>query len=115
MKKNVKILSIVLMALTILSVVCSVALAYSPTDIPTNASIETSGINTLAGKVFSALRIFGTIASVLILAVLGIKYMTSSPEGKADYKANMVPYIVGAVLLFGATNVASLVYNALNS
>ena len=113
MKKNVRILSIVLITLTIIATTFSVAYAVSPTDVVADTTIDGGTMTTLGGKIFGGLQIFGTIGAVLILAVLGIKYMMSSPEGKADYKANMVPYIVGAILLFGATSIANLVYNAL--
>ena len=109
MKKNVKILSTIIVALTLLSVIGSVAFAFSPSDVQ-EVSISTENVQKIGGKIFSAVRIVGTIISVVILAVLGVKYMTASPEGKADYKANMIPYLVGAVLLFGASNLASIVY-----
>ena len=73
-----------------------------------------SEINNGAGVVLAAVRIFGTVASVLILAVIGIQYMTSSPEGKADYKKNMYPYIVGAVLLFMGTWIVQFIYDAIH-
>ena len=38
--------------------------------------------------------------------ILGIKYMTGSAEEKAEYKKTMVPYLVGAVILFGAAAIA---------
>ena len=109
MKKNVKILSTIIVALTLLSVIGSVVFAFSPDQV-TEVTIESSNITKIGGKIFSAVRIVGTIISVVILAILGVKYMTASPEGKADYKANMIPYLVGAILLFGASNLASIVY-----
>ena len=42
--------------------------------------------------------------------VLGIKYMVGSAEEKASYKKTMMPYIVGAILLFGATTVATAIF-----
>lgn len=114
MKKSVKVLSILLMALTVLTVICNITYAaVTPDSITAKEPTDATKMVDLGGKILGGLRVFGTIASVLIIAILGIKYLTASPEGKADYKANMVPYIVGAVLLFGATNVASLVYNTL--
>ena len=116
MKRNVKILSIVLIVLTLLSVVGSVVVfadEFTPGDV-TPGSISQEKMTTIGGKFFAAVRIVGTIISVVILAILGIKYMTASPEGKADYKANMIPYLVGAVLLFAASNIASMVYNWIN-
>ena len=34
---------------------------------------------------------------------MGIKYMLGSVEEKADYKKDMIPYLIGAVLLFAIT------------
>ena len=39
--------------------------------------------------------------AVVLVAFLGIKYMLGSAEEKAEYKKDMIPYLVGAFLLFG--------------
>ena len=54
----------------------------------------------------------GSVVAVLILVVLGIKYMMGSTEEKAEYKKTLIPYIVGAALIFAASNIASMVYNS---
>ena len=44
--------------------------------------------------------------------------MMGSAEEKADYKKSMIPYIVGAVLIFASTAIVGVVYdmaNALNN
>ena len=38
--------------------------------------------------------------------VLGVRYMMGSAEEKAEYKKVMIPYLIGAVLLFAAVNLA---------
>ena len=43
--------------------------------------------------------------------VLGIKYMMGSAEEKAEYKKTMIPYVVGAILIFAATTIANAVFN----
>ena len=43
--------------------------------------------------------------------ILGIKYMLGSLEERASYKRSMLPYIVGAVLLFGGVNITSALYS----
>ena len=48
--------------------------------------------------------------AVGILMVLGIKYMMGSAEEKAEYKKTMIPYLIGAVLLFAAVNLATYIY-----
>ena len=37
--------------------------------------------------------------------------MMGSASEKAEYKKTMIPYIVGAVLIFAASNLASMIYN----
>ena len=55
--------------------------------------------NTILGIV----QIVAGFAAVILLIVLAIKYMTASPEGKADIKKTAIIYVVGAALLFGAS------------
>lgn len=53
----------------------------------------------------------GVIISVIMLIVLGIKYMTGSVEEKAEYKKTLLPYTIGAGLVFAASAIAQIVYN----
>ena len=46
-----------------------------------------------------------------MLIFVGIKFLTASPEGKAEIKKTAVIYIVGAVLLFAATGILQIVKN----
>ena len=59
--------------------------------------------------ILTVITTIGMIVSVLILAILGIKYMLGSVEEKAEYKKDMIPYIVGAFLLFGITTILTIV------
>ena len=51
------------------------------------------------------------VLSVIVLIVLGIKYMLGSVEEKAEYKKTLLPYVIGATLTFGASSIASVIYN----
>lgn len=64
-----------------------------------------------ANSIFSYIRIIGIIMSVVILIVIGIKYMLGSTEEKANYKETLLPYIIGAFLLFTGSLVPQLIYN----
>ena len=74
----------------------------------------TDGIKTLGQKLMGILQTVGVVVAVLILMILGIKYMMGSAEEKAEYKKTMMPYIVGAILIFGATTIANMIYNFAN-
>ena len=68
----------------------------------------------IAGKILGAVRNCGIIISVIVIAIIGLKYMFCSLEEKANYKENMIPYVVGCFILMMATTIPSLVYDILN-
>ena len=70
----------------------------------------TNGITDIGNTVIGIVTVIGMVASVLVLVVLGIKYMMGSAEEKAEYKKTMIPYVVGAALIFAASAFAQVVY-----
>ena len=79
-----------------------------------DSSTEVTGasrLENLGNIVIGFLRTVGSIVSVAVLAILGIKYMMGSVEKKAEYKQTMKPYLIGAVLVFGITNILAIIIN----
>ena len=72
-------------------------------------------VKTLGNKIAGAVKIVGIFVSVIVLMILGIKYMMGSAEEKAEYKKTFIPYIVGAIILFGASLFAERIYNFASS
>ena len=103
----------VLLAVMVISSVLFPSLAndFDPTKVVANDSVPGQDqIQTLGGGLVGILQTVGIVLSVIVLIVLGIKYMMASPEQKSDYKATLVPYVVGAGLIFAASLVANVVY-----
>lgn len=80
--------------------------SYKPKDLTTSDAGEFIDI---ANSVIGAIRIFGTVVAVVALMALGIKYMLGSTQEKATYKETMIPYIVGAVMVFAIPNIIGIV------
>ena len=72
---------------------------------------ETQNINNVGNKLITYVSVIGSIVSVIVLIALGIKYMLGSVEEKAQYKKTLMPYIIGAVFVFAASSIASIIYN----
>lgn len=108
--KIVKILAVVLMILMLVMMTTNV-FALTPDQVTATETEADEGINAFGGKILSAITTAGIILSVIVLAVLGIKYMLGSAEEKAEYKKTLMPYLIGAVLVFGASAIANIVYN----
>lgn len=119
MKKQVKIISVLLIVLTVLVALSNMVLA---TDIPGqiatiskgNAGADVSKVTNLGATIVTIMQTVGIVVAVVILLVLGIKYMMGSAEEKAEYKKTMIPYIVGAVLIFASTTIVNVVYQIAN-
>ena len=107
--KTMKILTFIATILLVISLGTSTIFALTPSQVqPTDPG--TNGIQTLGGKILGILQTVGIVLSVIILVILGIKYMMGSAEEKAEYKKTMIPYLVGAVLIFLAPTIANTVY-----
>lgn len=116
MKKKEMIVKIV-MIMAILFTICMItmpkvsALDITPNDITAPQQVEGSGeVKSLGQKLVGILQTAGVVVAVVILLVLGIKYMMGSAEEKAEYKKSMLPYLIGALVLFGASTIANVVY-----
>lgn len=61
--------------------------------------------------IVSLFQAVGNIVSVGALIVIGIKYMMSSIEEKADMKQSLIIYVIGAILVFGISNISQVIYD----
>jgi len=115
--KNVrKILSIVLIAIIAISILFSfttiVNADESVFDTPEAQTSEaTTWIRNKGGVVLGVFQAVGTTIAVIMLVWLGVRYILASPDGKAEIKKQAFAYILGSVLLFGATAIIQVVKN----
>ena len=64
----------------------------------------------MAETVLGIIQVIGTVVSVVMLIVIGIKYMMGSIEERAEYKQTLKPYLIGAFLLFSGTTIPQIIY-----
>lgn len=111
-KKTLKVISILVIIVCIIMAVSPVFAAEEPTVNSITATYgDSEQITDLAGKVVGLIRTIGISASVIILMVIGLKFLMGSAEEKAEYKKSLMPYVIGAVILFGASAIAGFVVN----
>lgn len=110
-KRMIKILTIILMVFALVNITNFV---YAD-DINTEdfAVIYTkegvSDLDNKTGKILSIVQIAGTAISLVALLILGMKYMLSSPNDKATIKEKLVPYVIGVIIFFAASNLVTIV------
>ena len=114
-RKTLKAIVAVALIATIIAV-SSTVFALTPDEMSANIGSTTSNTITKFGQnLMGVLQTVGVIVAVLILIVLGIKYMMGSSEEKASYKKTMMPYFIGALLLFGASTFAGMIIDLAKS
>ena len=119
MKKLSKVISIVLIVMMLVAigtnVFATVTGATNPSQLTGKAVSGTDKITSIGNQIITILTIVGTVASVIVLIVLGLKYMMGSAEEKAEYKKTMMPYVIGAALVFAASAIAGILYSFLSN
>ena len=84
--------------------------SYKPSSMP-----NTSKFDTIINKVVGAVQAIGSIASVIALVIIGIKYMTSSIEERANQKQTFIIYIIGAIFVFSISNILQVIYDVMTA
>lgn len=119
MKRLSKILSIVMLVIMMVSCVSTVFAAGTATDpsVWNNKAgnkINTTEIESFSASIINVISIVGSAAAIITLIILGIKYMMGSAEEKAEYKKTLLPYIIGAAMVFGASVLVGVIYGFMN-
>lgn len=116
-KKFLKSRLILIILLAFILFLPTVSMAADPLEDPSEYkpnNFNTGDANVIVGRANDIITIIvnvGIIASVITLMVLGIKYMVGSVEEKAEYKKSMIPYLIGAILLFAASGIIAIIFN----
>ena len=109
-KRIKKILKFILVIIMIFFFISPVVRATQPSDIK-EVVVDTKDLEQTGNNILRILQTFGVILSVIILIIIGIKYMLGSVEEKAEYKKTLMPYVIGAALIFAASAFAQIAYD----
>lgn len=112
MKKSIKIFSIILIAIMLIMAISPIVNANAQ-DVAQqltqpNADVNTGDMVQIAQQVIGIINVVAVVVAVVILLVLGIKYMMGSASEKAEYKKSMIPYLVGAFIIFAAPTLVNI-------
>ena len=65
----------------------------------------------MADRIMGIVRNVAVVAGVIILMVIGVKFILGSAEEKAEYKKSLIPLVVGVVLVMAATTIVSFLFD----
>lgn len=75
--------------------------------------LDTTALNSTSHFLYQLLLAIAMIVAVVIGLLLGIKYMTSSAEDKAEVKETLIPYVISCCVVFGAFTIWKIIVNIL--
>lgn len=115
MKKSIKVISTLLLTIMLVASIARTVLAVDPNTVLNglngNGNVQTNDLTKVGNNIVTIIQVVGIVIAVIVLLVIGIKYMMGSASEKAEYKKTMIPYIVGAVLIFAGTSLVRVIYS----
>ena len=112
--KTVKIISAIMLVMMVLVSMSNLVLAATtgdpldPSQMTGKPSEASDKVNEAANIILGIVQVVAVAVAVIMLIVLAVKYISASPEGKADIKKSATMYIVGAILLFASTGILEI-------
>ena len=111
--KTLKLISGIMLVLVMTLFMANTVLAddFIDVTITPSSSEGSQRAGEIAGQILGIVQVIGMAVAIIMLTVLGIKYVSASPNEKADYKKGMTIYVIGAVFLFGASILVGVIKN----
>lgn len=69
----------------------------------------------MLNPVANILLTIGSVLIVIVAVVMGIKYLTASPDQQGKLKGQLIGVFVSAVVLYGSYGIWSVVYQVLKN
>lgn len=109
--KIAKITATILLVVMILTMISTSVFAWCVDVTPNTSAQGTTTVTNFGNGIVGVIQVVGYVIAVVMLVIIGIKYITSSPEGKAEVKKTALFYVLGAVLIAGAATIVGVVFD----
>ncbi len=70
--------------------------------------VDPQKIADIAIPIFQLMITFASVVVTIVTIVMGIKYMTANPEGKAKLKQQLIGLVVSVIVIWGAQGIWAL-------
>lgn len=113
MKRIAKICTVLIIIATIATMMSTV-FAEGASDVLgklTGNTDAASAVTTIANNIVGIVQVICYATAVIMLIYLGVKFITASPEAKADIKKSAIMYVIGAIIVFAAGTLLGVISN----
>ena len=115
MNKFIKIITALFIIAMLSTMVVSVF--ATPTDVldkvqgDTTQAMSVGGLSSTIKNVIGVVQVICYSAAVIMLILIGVKFITASPEGKAEIQKAAIQYVIGAIIVFAAGTLLGIIAN----
>lgn len=106
--KKIFILAICFMLLISLPVFAGETWSLGQSATPTGLE---SNLDNTAATILGTMQWVGYLIAILMLIWAGIRFTTSSAAEKVKAKETLLPMVIGAILIAGASTIAHFIFN----
>ncbi len=116
MNKTIKIIFILLLTIILIISLNESCFAIAPaikrySEGSADYSLdELGGAKAVGQRILAAVRNIAVIVAIIAISIIGIQYMLGSAEQKANYKKALIPLVIGAVLVAGASEITGVLF-----
>ena len=119
MNKVMKLVSVLLMVVMMTTVFTTVSLAakgdIDPSTLEATYEVDTSKITKIGTNILGVIRNIAAVLLVVLIAILGIKFMMGSTEEKAEYKKSFMPLIIGTIIVLLSTWIGGFIWSTFSA
>lgn len=116
-KKVIKIISLICITLCIVSIGISSNAVVSADNVKAFSGSTTAqgagAIKKILATVLDVVRLVGAAVAVVMLMTIAAKYMIASSGDRADIKKYAFNYVIGAIILFAASSILTIIRDAI--
>ncbi len=80
-----------------------------PKNVTGTSTEQSKKVQNIGNQILGIVQVVAITIAVIMLVVLAIKYLTSSPNEKADVKKSAMTYVIGAIVLFGSSGLLQVI------
>lgn len=111
MKKMKNVILLSLIFVLVMAIIPTYTMAINPEDYKPGGidQSDSKPITDIANPIVGGIKVLGIVVAVVMMIVMGIKFMTGSIEEKAEYKKSILPYLIGAILVVAITQLLGVI------
>ncbi|MBR2705506.1 MAG: TrbC/VirB2 family protein [Clostridia bacterium] len=116
MKKTLKILSVVLLSVAMLFAFAQ-PVAFAKDDVNNVIGLTNNGnamsgeVGSIAGTIINWIWGISILVAIIVVMVIGIKFIIGGTQEKAEYKKSLMPVAIGVILVVFATTLVKFLFS----